>query len=55
MELKDHDGRLKKLPTGIFVKVPPAHQGVMDALRSVFTPLGNGLPDDMEALLKRLR
>jgi hypothetical protein len=55
MELKDHERRLKAPIEGIFVKIPPAHQGVADALRAVFTPVGNTLPEDMEALLSRLR
>jgi hypothetical protein len=55
MELKEHANCLKASPEGIFVKIPPAHQGVADALRAVFTPICKDLPKDMADLLNQLR
>jgi len=55
MELNDHNCRFEKPPEGILVKTPPAHQGVADALRSVFTPVNHHLPEDMRQLIEQIR
>jgi len=37
------------------VRAPAPHEGVGDALRSAYCEYEHGLPDDMKALLSRLR
>lgn len=54
MEQEDHNQQIDASPERVFVHVPPAHQGVADALRAVYTPVNNGLPNDMQELLNRL-
>lgn len=57
MEFRNHQEDVTTPPRHEdFVVTPPAaHQGVGDALRTVFAPSVPGLPDDMKELLKRLR
>jgi len=55
MELKEHANCLKASQEAIFVKIPPAYQGVADALRTVFPPIRKDLPHDMADLLNQLR
>jgi hypothetical protein len=55
MELNENNRRFQPASNDIFVDVPPVHQGVADALRSVFTPIKNRLPDEIESLLDKLR
>ena len=43
------------VPRGDGFFVPPAHQGVADALRTAFVPIENSLPNEMEDLLRQLR
>ena len=55
MEVVDDRQRLKKRSEGTLVVPPLVHQGVADALRAAFTPERQLLPDDMAALLHKLR
>jgi hypothetical protein len=55
MEVVDNRQRLKKRSEGTLVVPPLVHQGVADALRAAFTPERQLLPDDMAALLHKLR
>ena len=56
MELVDHREHLKKKRhEGVLVVPPSAHQGVADALRAAFAPEQQNLPEEMAALLHKLR
>lgn len=55
MEFEEENRHFVPRGNGIFVKVPPAHQGVADALRAAFVPIENRLPNEMEDLLRQLR
>lgn len=57
MEFRNHQEDVTTPPRHEdFVVTPPAaHQGVGDALRTVFTPCAPGLPNEWEELLNRLR
>lgn len=55
MELNDKNQYSGTIPEGILVKAPSVYQGVSDALRAVYAPLNNQLPDDWHDLLEQLR
>lgn len=54
MELNERNQRLETHAEPIFVSPPPAHQGLADALRAVYSPVNGHLPEDLRRLLDQL-
>ena len=54
MDLNEASYQDNEALTGVFVQPPPVHQGVADALRSVFMPTRLAIPEDMADLLSKL-